>query len=1470
MYKIGLSPYQKIFYEEWKINPNSSMYNIVFDQTILNLINIPRLESAINRFISENILFNSHISEIDGNYFWIPNNRLKPLDLFGNYSFQDINLYVSKPFNLLSDPLYRVAVINETNFNHRIIIVLHHLIIDGSLMESFINEISKYYNQDTYSQNLNYEEQKAKIKLFVTNFNSKVSKYKSVSQNFWSEILQDIESIDLRFLKLPYNLKNLSENNNIKQIRFNLCRNQINELYYVLTKFNISIYKYSLYIFAILLYRYTSQDRFVISYPVSIKDENKFIYGAKINTNFMPFYFNQSTTIEDIFYAGKQFAEALKADLLKVDEYNHGYFPINNIIASGINKELLKVCFAQTNLKDTKLNFVDGNKVIVNQAFDIDFEAGLFFEQEVKRDSVDFKVKYNNLETDVFILKNFIEHYKKLFKSILRDLKLNILNKPVLEYNILSLKEYTLLTEIWNGKHFYYHKEKTINQLFEDQVIQTPNNIALVYENNKLTYEELDNICNTIAHFLKNTYQVSKNDLVGIYLDRNEWMIISIIAVLKAGGAYLPLDPNYPVERIEYILSDAKAKLLLSSKKYKTMLSKIVENRKLKTPVEVLENFKYQENWNSYLKKSFNKQTTSQDLAYIIYTSGTTGNPKGVMIKHEGVINLIYYMINLLELNQYSRIAQFSNFVFDASVYEIFPCISCGGTLHILSEPNKQNHEKLLNYYNDHFITATFLPTILLKELCFKIEQTCLKKIYTGGENFDGLNYLPSNITIINQYGLTETTVCATDMVIKNKEYIKIGKPIQNVKAYVLDKNQKILPIGAVGELHIGGVGVAKGYLNQPDLFKDKFIYKVFSNRNLNDSQKIFKTGDLVRWTPDGNIEYLGRNDFQVKINGHRVELQEVENKLMSYKGIKQCIVLVTKLKDQSHTCLIGYYVSDNKLIEEKILKYLRKNLPEYMIPRILISIEEIPLNLNGKLNKDLLPLPIISNAYIPATNFKEQKICEAFAKSLGLFQISITDDFFRLGGNSVIAIRLSSILHQNFDITVSDIFNLRTPQLLAKKCIFQDKFINQKLAYIKRYYVNFKRNDLSDNKKIKDKLDDYFQEIISLKIDRNLLKPIHNILLTGATGFLGCNILNQIIEQTNYNIYLLIRAISYEQALEKISNKYKLYFNQQLSKQFNKRVFVLKADIELTNLGISASDYNFLVGSIDSVIHSAALVKHYGNINEFYLANVQVTINLLELTKLTKLKDFHYISTYSVLNHSYFQESKLNIYTEQDLPNNIDNFDNIYIKTKLQGELETVKYRSYGIKSNIYRVGNLAFMMKNFKLQENIIDNAFANWIMYILKIKSVFKEISLVELSPADMTAQAIIKIFDKAQLFNSIFNVFNPNLINILEISQLDNRSLFEKMSIEDFFDKTENLLSDNDYQDLIMKFILRQGWLDESLDNIKIKFKVLQNKTQHTLKQLNFNWMPINNEQFRMYINNLIIYMDIKNGKKSKNS
>ena len=817
MYKILATPYSKIFFHEWKLNPYTSDYNIVFHQDLEGEVDVRNLQNALSRFVKENVLINSHLLFVHDKLFWVKNKELPVLVFFdSSLSSSEIIDLIEKPFNLLEGPLYRFYLI-KTKLNHyKLVIVLHHLIIDGSTISYFNNEISNYYNNKKYKNSITIKEQIKKILTLSEYLNKLYYTHKEESKKFWEHKLANIEPIDTNFL-ISSALKDQSALSflKIQELRFSFPKEILDKIL-KLKHILISPYFYGRAVFAFLLNRYTEKQQICINYPISITEGKEFIYGGQVNTTFICYDFALVSNFIDVLEQSKIFINTLRSENI-----NHAYLPIFEI--PSLVKNLLNCSYSTTTLRDTPFNFDNISATVNNSPF-IDLVGDWLFEQGISNGTISCIVRYRTNKINKYFLSNFIESYKELFVSILDDIEDSqfIPIKQLTDYTLLTYSQYKQIIQEWNDTNSEYPNDKTIHQLFEEQVERTPNNIAIVHNNIKLTYKELNDKTNKLANYIKQIANIKPDTLVALFIDRNEHMLISILAVLKAGGAYVPIDPEYPESRIKYILEEINAKLILTNKIYHSKIGMIINNNPLlKNKIPIIVYIDDQVFLDNIVLSgpSTNPRTltTSYNLAYVLYTSGTTGNPKGVMIEHTSVVNLLYQTDLKGQFNPNESGTLWTNINFDVSVYEIFSILLNGATLHILSQEVRENPVKFFSYIENNKINYSYIPPYFLIDFP-QNKIFSLKLILLGVEKikFTHLkNILESNkdIKILNGYGPTEATVFCTKYLFNTQDahlkYLPIGVPLSNTLCYVLDKNFNPVPIGVTGELYIGGTGLA-------------------------------------------------------------------------------------------------------------------------------------------------------------------------------------------------------------------------------------------------------------------------------------------------------------------------------------------------------------------------------------------------------------------------------------------------------------------------------------------------------------------------------------------------------------------------------------------------------------------------------------------------------------------------------------
>nr|WP_278248407.1 non-ribosomal peptide synthetase [Niastella populi] len=693
------------------------------------------------------------------------------------------------------------------------------------------------------------------------------------------------------------------------------------------------------------------------------------------------------------------------------------------------------------NTKSEEGLFIDSMEVIDQSNYDFNIAIA------PSPVSLNIGIRYNINRYDATALKHLVNHFDKLINEFAQNP-----DQSLSKIDYLSEEERHQLLITFNDTAVAYPENKSIVDLFEEQAAMTPENIAVVFGEKELTYRQVNEKSGQLAAYLQRNYNIQPDDLVGIHLDRSEWMIISILGVLKAGGAYVPIDPEYPSSRKEYIVKDSALNLLI------TEASFIYDINYYDGEVFAIDIEFDSENYNP---EEVTKLYTPGNLAYVIYTSGSTGNPKGVMIEHRSYLNMVLDQIKTFGINTHDKVLQFASSSFDVSVLEIFMPLYVGAQLVLIKKEQIHQENEFVAYLNSKQVsviamTPSYLETLAIEQLPF------LRIIITGGEalSVEKAIECASVADYYNEYGPTEYSVCTSiykvDKKDRSKTSIPIGKPIANTQLYIVDSAMNLVARGVVGEICISGAGLARGYLNLPELTAGTFIDNPFVA-----GERLYKTGDLGYWLADGNIEFIGRKDDQVKIRGYRIEPGEIEHALLKHGEIDQAVV-VAKENQAGEKELVAYITSGKEQRTGDLRAFLKLTMPVYMVPAYFVQLEAMPLTANGKIDRKLLPNPEALGftrdvAYVAPGNELEEKLVKIWEEVLQREKIGILDNFFDLGMDSLKTMRLVTLIHQklNIDLKIADILENTNIQDIGKKIMLIEEIAKLELENKSVTYKN-------------------------------------------------------------------------------------------------------------------------------------------------------------------------------------------------------------------------------------------------------------------------------------------------------------------------------------------------------------------------------------------------------------------------------
>ncbi|WP_411829582.1 amino acid adenylation domain-containing protein, partial [Paenibacillus alvei] len=667
----------------------------------------------------------------------------------------------------------------------------------------------------------------------------------------------------------------------------------------------------------------------------------------------------------------------------------------------------IPVIHTLVSLKELHLDEI-GQNVVTDCSFEFSLTGG----------TIQLALSYNEHLYDSKFMTRVVGHLNRLLAVGLHELELDIVR-----VDMLSEDEKLQLLQSFNDTEKDYPRDRTIHQLVEEQVKRVPEATAVVFEGRRLSYAELNERANRLARTLRSV-GVLPNQLVGLMARRSMEMVVGILAVLKAGGAYVPIDPEYPEERIRYILENSDAQLLLTQRELQQQVP--FEGIVLALDDE-----------QAYSDDGTNLEPVSgpNDLAYVIYTSGTTGKPKGVMLEHRGLVSLKLMFEDRLGITEHDRIVQFASLSFDASCWEVFKALYFGAALYIPTAETILDNRLFESYMNEHAITAAILPPTYSAYLN-PDRLPSLTKLVTGGSavSAEFVQQWKPKVHYFNAYGPTEASIVTTlwdaDEEQQERRVIPIGRPLANHRIFILDAHLQLVPLGVDGELCVAGVGLARGYLNHPELTAEKFVEHPFAP-----GERLYRTGDLARWLPDGNIEYLGRIDHQVKIRGFRIEIGEIEEQLLKIDSVQETMVIAREGKSGQELC--AYLVAGRPLTLGELRSALAQKLPNYMIPAHFVQLPRMPLTPNDKIDRKALPAPegnaLTGGAYVAPRNEAERTLADVWQAVLNADRVGVTDHFFELGGDSIKSIQVSSRLHQaGYKLEIRDLFKYPTISQLS------------------------------------------------------------------------------------------------------------------------------------------------------------------------------------------------------------------------------------------------------------------------------------------------------------------------------------------------------------------------------------------------------------------------------------------------------
>ena len=1388
-------------------DPENTAYNLPKKMEFSEGIDADKLKSSIVKAIDNHPYLKTKIVMENGDVYQQRRDDLKVDDLIEMVDEVNVDEFV-KPFKLEEGPLFRFKIIG----NSMLLADFHHIIVDGTSLNILFDEIAKIYDGKDYeleeldgfeySLNEIKTEQSSLYKEAELFFSNKIKEFDDatvIAQDINGDESEGKATTEDIFLNKDV-IDDFCSKSNISQNNLFLAATS-----FVLNKF---VYNRNTLIATITNGRFNPNQQKTLA--------------MMVKTLPLALKLNSDLTI-------KEYLEYINGEWLNVLTYSS--YPLTQISNEfDITPEIL---------------YAYHGKIIE----DIEIGGMNVERQSLDYEGLKFKISLNVVEVDNQY-RIFCEYNNQLYSETLIKTFLNCIEIVLDKFQ--KFDQGTLMKDIsiienddWGVDDLEYDEipEDRLNKIFEKQVELNPDRVILYATDGEFTYDELNKKANRIAHSLIKR-GVGPEDRIMFILNRDSNVIASIFGILKSGAAFIPVDSEYPSERIEHVLTDSESKFIV--------VDDVIE----KKGIDLSE---YSENLldvNDLLEETDisnpNPDVHGNNMAYLIYTSGSTGLPKGVILEHGNIANFAYpdprnictyELVQNLEKEDY-KVLSTTTVAFDVFQQEVMGSLLNGVPMVFANDTEYKDPIEMMDLIHRsgaNVYIAT--PSRLLQYLEIEAMQETMYgfKVYIhAGEPFSQRLYellsKNSNGKFFNMYGPTETTVYCNGQLLESPD-IHIGKPLFNVHERVMDFDSNPLPPNVIGELYIAGKGVSREYLNQPE--KNAEAYEVINGI------RFYHSGDFVKVTEDGDYYVFGRMDNQIKLRGLRIEIGEIEVGLSKYPGIKSVAVVVRKIKGNDHLCayftIYDEYKDENReengysIDIDDLKASLAEKLVYYMVPTVYMELDEMPQTANGKTDLRNLPDPVLITEYVAPENDVEAFFANLFGDILGLDEVSVTDNFFEIGGTSLLVTKITmEALNHNYNLNYGDVFSNPTPRALSE-FILSDETLEKKaeLSY--------------DYSKINELLKKNNLETI---INGEIQDSLGNILLTGATGFLGIHVLREILENETGDVYCFIRANKVLSGEERLKSLLFYYFSNEYEDLFRERLHIIEGDI--TNF----EDFEKLIPEkIDTIVNCAANVKHFSSGTDIEDINLGGVINGLKFAKMKNAK-YVQVSTYSIAGESINNYPPVDVkFTENDLFIG-QAVDNQYLNSKFLAEravLEAAIDDDLDVK--IMRVGNLMARSSDSEFQINFETNGFINRLKAFVTIGKMPYSMLMnnVEFSPIDVTAKAIINL-SKTPKECTVFHPYDyhsicfGDIIDIIKPLDLNIQPAEE----DDYQNALDGALADKTKQEGVSGLITSIG----SGKVKKIWLPVDNTYTIQALYRLGIKWPFISEE----YIYNFVKYLD----------
>ncbi len=1333
MSNIPLSYAQMGVYVDSIKNPESTIYNTPVIARFPKDVDIQLLTKAAETLVKTHPMLQAHFGSAGSDIIQIVDLE-QPIEIGQSQcKEEDIPHYkweFVKPFNLRQGPLYRMEIVTTEQWVY-LMMDIHHLVVDGGSFDVILSQLFDLLNgKEIEPETFTYADFVAAQKA------AESSEEYAAARDFFQDRLGKVEGVT----EVPSDLSNPKTQGTLGTLYTPLDFTAIDNF---CRQHNISPAHHILAATFYALSRFSNNEQLCITTISNGRSDLRIsnTVGMFVNTLALSATIGEQSVMEFINETSKNFDETLQ----------HETYPFTRIASDYDLSAEIMFAYQMGVIDDYKYK----GETIAVETFESDtpkFRIAFFIMND-ESGQPSICLQYDNGRYSHELMECLAQSISNAANVFISNPTL-----PLKSVSLLDTKQVALL-DSFNQNDVDYDNTLTVVSLFRHQVETHPDNIAMVYHDLRLTYKQVDEQSERIAQYVQ-SLGLGNEDVVSILIPRSEWMVVASIGVLKAGCAYQPLDPSYPAERLNFMMQDAGAKLLIADEELRPIVDEYQGKVLLTKDIEAL----------PAADGPVKADITPSSLFIMLYTSGSTGTPKGCQLEHGNLVCFCHWYHRYYDLKPESKVAAYASYGFDACMMDMYSALTCGAAVYIIGEDIRLNLPDLNDYFDREGITHSFMTTQVGCQFAMNFDNHSLLHLSVGGEKVLPLTP-PTAYQLHNAYGPTECTIFTTTYTMKEFEQnAPIGKPLDNFRLYIVDKQLNRLPVGAVGELWVSGPQVSRGYLNRPEKTAETYLTNPFTTDEK--YSRVYRTGDIVRYLADGNIQFVGRRDGQVKIRGFRIELKEVEAVIREYPGIKDATVQAFDY-ETGGKFIAAYIVSDEQVDIKELNAFIGKQKPSYMIPAATMQIDSIPLNQNQKVNRKALPAPVIQAAdheYVEPKNEQERMFAKIFGDILSLDKVSATDNFFELGGTSLMVTKVIIECDKaGYHVIYGDVFTHPTPRLLAQFVSGEAPTEDSDVEITNFDYTGIdailKRNNIET----------------FLKGER---QQLGHVLLTGATGYLGIHVLRELIDSDAETITCLVRGEDQPAAEHRLKNLLFYYFEKSFKELFGRRLFVVNGDV--------TQEFN-VDRHIDTVFNCAANVKHFSKGTDIEDVNIGGAQRCVEFCLKTGARLVH-ISTTSVgeiwIIHNDGEQVPMlderKLWFGQFL-------DNRYISSKFLAEravLDAVAH--HGLSAKVMRVGNLAPRSYDGEFQANFNSNSYMGRlkVFHVLGCCPYDSYDELTEMSPIDQTAKAVVTLAATPKEC-TVFQPFNNHTELLGDVLQLMTKVGREIRFVEnDEFEKTIN--------------------------------------------------------------------------------